>query len=244
MELERRRQAIRYTALACAVLMLAVTTLSAFVRLANIGLGGGPETDAVLMARGAHRVAASTVLLVVIALLVLSLGPRPYLEREGKHALALLALATFLAVLGRWSSGAVASPVVLGNLLGGFLMFALCWRLAMPESRPMPPRLEQLAWLAAAVVLLQVGLGALALAAHRYSAVAVLILLAPFAVLLWRAGQRGTGAALLALLVVQLTLGVVHFATGQPLELVLAHNIVALFLLATLLRVVRLPLLQ
>ena len=237
----RRQRLIRHTALICAALMLAVTTLSAFVRLANLGLGGGPETDAVLMARGAHRIAASTVLLVVIALLALSLGPRPYLYREGKHALALLALAVFLAVLGRWSSGAVASPVVLGNLLGGFVMFALCWRLAFPESHPLAPRLEQLARLAAAVVLLQVGLGALALAAHRYSAVAVLLLLAPFAVALWRTGQRSTGLALLVLLFAQLTLGVVHFSTGQPLELVLAHNIVGLLLLATLLRVVRIP---
>lgn len=197
--LARRRRIARHTALAGAGLMLAVTTLSAFVRLANIGLDGAPETDAVLLARGAHRIAASTVLLVVLALLALSLGPRPYLQREGRHALALLLLTVFLAVLGRWSSGSPAPAVTLGNLLGGFLVFALFWRLALPEPRPLDARLQQFAGLAA--------------------------------------------AALLALLAVQLTLGLLQYTSGQPLGLVLAHNIVALLLLATLLRFVRLPLL-
>jgi heme a synthase len=195
-EIERRRRYIRHAALACVVLLFAVTTLSAFVRLANLGLGGGPETEAVLMARDGHRIAAATVLLGVLALLVLSLGPRPYLEREGRHALALLMLAVFLAVVGRASAGVVTAPILLGNLLGGFLMFALAWRLAWPAARPLAPRLEPLAWLGAAALLLLVALVAL------------------------------------------------HFSAGRPLGMVLALNIAALFLLAALLRRVRLPLLS
>jgi heme a synthase len=239
--LERRRRIARHTALACAGLMLAVTTLSAFVRLANLGLDGAPETDAVLLARGAHRIAASTVLLVVFALLAVSLGPRPYLQREGRHAVALLALTVFLAVLGRWSGGSPAPAVTLGNLLGGFLVFALCWRLALPGDGLLAARLQRFATLAAAVLLLQVSFGALALDVHRFSAVAVLLVLAPLGAALWRAGHRQGAALLLGLLAAQLTLGLVHYASGQPLGLVLAHNIVALLLLATVLRLVRLP---
>jgi heme a synthase len=157
----RRRQLARRIALGCAALMFAVTSLSAFVRLANIGLGGAPETDAILMARDTHRIAASIVLLGVIALAVVSLGPRPYLQREGRHALALIALAVFLALIGRFSSGVVTPPIVLGNLLGGFLMFALCWRLALGEPRALAPAAERLAWLALAVVLAQLVFGTL-----------------------------------------------------------------------------------
>jgi len=241
--LERRRRIVRHTALACAGLMLAVTTLSAFVRLANIGLDGAPETDAVLLARGAHRIAASTVLLVVVALLAVSLGPRPYLQREGRHALALLVLTVFLAVLGRWSGGSPAPAVTLGNLLGGFLVFALCWRLALPEPRPLDARLQQFAGLAAALLLLQVSFGALGLAVHPYSGLVVLLVLAALGAALWRAGQRPGATVLLALLAAQLALGLLNYAAGAALGMVLSHNIVALLLLATLLRVVRLPLL-
>jgi heme a synthase len=240
---ERRRLLVRRAALLGAGLMLAVTTLSAFVRLANIGLDGAPEPDAVLLARGAHRIAASTVLLVVLGLLALSLGPRPYLQREGRHAIALLALTAFLAVLGRWSGGSPAPAVTLGNLLGGFLVFALCWRLALPAPRPLDARLQQFAGLAAAVLLLQVSFGALGLAVHPYSGLVVLLVLAPLGAALWRANRRADAAALLVLLAVQLALGLLNHLTGAALGAVLAHNIVALFIVATLLRVVRLPLL-
>jgi heme a synthase len=240
---ERRRLLVRRAALLGAGLMLAVTTLSAFVRLANIGLDGAPEPDAVLLARGAHRIAASTVLLVVLGLLALSLGPRPYLQREGRHAIALLALTVFLAVLGRWSGGSAAPAVTLGNLLGGFLVFALCWRLALPEARPLDARLQQFAGLAAAVLLLQVSFGALGLAVHPYSGLVVLLVLASLGAALWRVGQRQGATALLALLAAQLALGLLNPLTGAALGVVLAHNIIALLLLAGVLRFVRLPLL-
>ena len=45
------------------------------------------------------------------------------------------------------------------------------------------------------------------------------------------------------MLAAQLALGLLNYAAGAALGMVLAHNIVALLLLATLLRVMRLPLL-
>jgi len=68
-------------------------------------------------------------------------------------------------VLGRWTSDARLPAVTLGNLLGGFAMFAVSVRLALttaaPSSaaRPAPRRLAPWAWLGAAVLMAQVVLG-------------------------------------------------------------------------------------
>jgi cytochrome c oxidase assembly protein subunit 15 len=77
-----------------------------------------------------------------------------------------LALVLFLAVLGRWTAGAKVPAVALGNLLGGFLLFALCVRLALVGRSP--GRADDLSasarrWrrFAVAVVVLQVALGGL-----------------------------------------------------------------------------------
>jgi heme a synthase len=258
MEIERRRRLVQATALCCLVLVLAVTTLSAFVRLSNSGPGCEPwpqcfherplagmrqtpevlsESDAVLGARGAHRAAASSALLMVIALVALSLGPRPYLVREGRHALALLALVAFLAVLGRWSGGAAGPAVLLGNLLGGFLLFALCWRMALPESPPPSSSVRPIIGVAVVLVTMQAGLGVLGHPAHRFGAVAVLLVVVFLGIALWRDGRRALAIALVALLSVQGALGVAQFHAGLPLAMLLAHNVIALLLLATLLRV-------
>jgi heme a synthase len=301
-----RTRLLRGTALACAVLVLVVTLASAFVRLSNAGLGCEPwpqcygehlralqasgqppagESPAVLFARKAHRTAASTALLLVVALLVISLGPRPYLRREAKHALALFGLVVFLAVLGRWTAGARVPAVAMGNLLGGFLMLAICWRLSQPPPPPLTPRLGRLARVGTLVLLVQVALGALVSASwaglscpglldcsplgdaggsmlsglnpwrepviaadaplnpagalaqllHRLGAIAVLAVAAPLAVGLLRVGRPWAGGALLALLVAQLALGLLQVAMSLPLAVVLAHNLVAALLLATLL---------
>lgn len=252
METEARRRLVRRLALLCAVLLFAVTSLSAFVRLSNSAdAAAAPmaaenaavtiEREAVLMARGAHRMAASAALLVVVALMVLSLGPRPYLRREGLLSLGMFALVVFLAVLGRWSSGTVGPGVTLGNLLGGFLLFALCWRLAWPEApaaaawswRPALPAL--LALLALAV---QVALGALSHAAHPWVAVIVAALVLELALGAWRTGRRAAAAGLAALLGLQLLIGIGHTAAGSPPVFVLAHNMVALLLFAAIFRMV------
>src|SRR3990167_6360490 len=140
----------------CAVLVLVITSLSAFIRLSKAGLGCEPwpqcygqelraqqqgaepaQADAATAAaRLAHRVIASTALLLILVMVMTALASRPALWPEGRLTLWLLFLALFLAVLGRWTSDARLPAVPLGNLLGGFAMFAVSVRLALVTSRP------------------------------------------------------------------------------------------------------------
>lgn len=179
---DRRHHILRRLALLCAALVLAVTSLSAFIRLSKAGLGcadwpacygqelrrlqqGTPASDdaqtATAAARLVHRIAASTALLLVIVMVLICFGSQPLLVREGLLSLALLGLALFLAVLGVWSSAPRVPAVAMGNLLGGFFMLALCVRLAMRRETALAgvPR----AWAVAAALLLtlQVALGGL-----------------------------------------------------------------------------------
>jgi cytochrome c oxidase assembly protein subunit 15 len=143
-----RMASLRKVALACAVLVLAITSLSAFLRLSVSGLGCepwpqcygqslrdrqqgvvAPPTGIVTAARIAHRVAAVAALLLIIAMVMNTWSKAPVLRREGTMVLGLLFLALFLAILGRWTANAKLPAVVLGNLIGGFAMFALSCRL-------------------------------------------------------------------------------------------------------------------
>lgn len=179
---EHRYTLLRRLAWSCALAVLLVTALSAYLRLGKAGLGcadwpacyGQPATQlasemaagsveaapGVAMARLAHRVLAVAVLLLAIGMSMLALGARPLLRRAGGLALAVLLLAVGLAVLGRYSSGTRVPAVAIGNLLGGLLMFAACVRLTMAGRVP-GPRLRGWALAAALLVLMQVGLGGL-----------------------------------------------------------------------------------
>jgi cytochrome c oxidase assembly protein subunit 15 len=178
----RRFVFVRRLALACAALVLAVTSLSAFIRLSRAGLScadwpqcygqslrelqqGQParagEGVATAAARLAHRIVASTALLLVIAMLAACLTARPVLRREARVALALFVLALLLAVLGRWSSDARVPAVAMGNLLGGFAMLALCWRLASGGGGTASPALRAAAWLGVGLLTIQLALGGL-----------------------------------------------------------------------------------
>ena len=183
---DRRSGVLRRFAALCAVLVLAITSLSAFIRLSGAGLGCAdwpacygrnlrdpqqgvaPPTEgatARAAARLAHRIVAVAALLLVITMVLACLASPPVLWREGRIALALLGLALFLAVLGRWSSGARVPAVTLGNLLGGFAMLALSCRLA--RSGPgSPARLASWAAFGAALLVLQVTLGGLVSAGY------------------------------------------------------------------------------
>lgn len=177
-ELQARRARLvhRLSGLGMA-LMLMVIAASAFLRLEAAGLGcaepvkcygqnaragRGPAAAAsptVAAARLAHRVAAFAALLVIVTLGAVSVGNRPVLRAEGVAALALFALAVFLAVLGRWSGGSTLPAVTLGNLLAGFAMLALfAWLRARGGQRTRAG-----AWLRLALVLLfaQIALGGL-----------------------------------------------------------------------------------
>lgn len=179
---DHRYLVLRRLALLCAVMVLVVTSLSAYMRLSKAGLGctawpqcygqnmrhaqqgmaaSADDQTSIAMARLAHRVAAVAALLLVITMVMVCFGNRPVLRTEGAMALMLLALALGLAVLGRWSSSARVPAVAMGNLLGGFAMLALSARLAVAgrSLRAVPLR----AWVvvAALALLVQVALGGL-----------------------------------------------------------------------------------
>ena len=97
-------------------------------------------------------------------------------------ALGLLALALFLAMLGRWTADARVPAVVLGNLLAGFAMFALSCRLALATSaRPRARAACRGAWVtvAGAVLVAQIALGGLVSAAHAGLSCPELVALRP-----------------------------------------------------------------
>lgn len=185
--IDRRHALLRRLALLCAVMVLAVISLSATIRLSKAGLGcadwpqcygqslrqlqrglapSADEQTATAAARLAHRVAAVTALLLVLMMVMVCFGTRPVLRAEGAMTLALLGLTLFLAALGRWSSGARVPAVAMGNLLGGFAMLALSVRLAVAGRALRAPRLR--AWVVTALLLLlvQVALGGLVSASH------------------------------------------------------------------------------
>lgn len=179
---DRSRKLLRRMALLCTVLVLVITSLSAYIRLSRAGLSCADwpqcygenlrraqqglaatagESTGTAVARMAHRIIASSALLLIVTMLVVCFTARPARWADGRIALALLALALGLAVLGRWSSDARVPAVAIGNLLGGFAMLALCWRLAFEAGATLarPGRL----WAAAGVLLIaaQVALGGL-----------------------------------------------------------------------------------
>jgi heme a synthase len=173
-------------ALVCAALVLAITSLSAFIRLSRAGLGcqpwpqcygqslreaspaAQPVAQPVAVARLAHRVVAVVALVVIVMMVMTALSSAPVLWREGRLALGLLTLALFLAVLGRWTADARVPAVVLGNLLAGFAMFALACRLALATSTQPAGRCLSGAWvgLAGIVLVAQIVLGGLASAGY------------------------------------------------------------------------------
>lgn len=181
--------ALRRIALVCALLVLAIAGLSAFLRLSKVGLGCEPwpacygqelralqrgervddaALQGVAVARLAHRILASTALVLVIIIAMGALTRPPLRRGQALPALGLLAAALFLAGLGWFTAGSRVPAVALGNLLGGFAMLALSWRLAMPGAAANAQRQNRARWAAAAlvVVLVQVALGGLLSASH------------------------------------------------------------------------------
>jgi cytochrome c oxidase assembly protein subunit 15 len=172
--LARRRRAVTALAWAVVAAMLATVALSAYMRLVQAGVGCSPwpacfaqgaaaeagASTGLALARLLHRVVASLVLVLTLLLVLITLATRPRMKAQGASALALLLLTLALAALGVTMRGSTAPPVVLGNLLGGFLMLAVALRLAWPA--PAAGRaIAALARLALPLLLLQIALGAL-----------------------------------------------------------------------------------
>lgn len=174
-------------ALVCALLVISIAGISAFIRLSGAGLGCSPwpqcfghvayieqqgilqtaiapTSVAITTARITHRILAVLLLPLMLVLVVggFSMKPKPWGERW--VAVLALSLVLFLAVLGRWTAGVRLPAVTLGNLLGGFLLFALCWRMARSgRQSPVGVRLsgKACAWtlFAALLLLIQIALG-------------------------------------------------------------------------------------
>ncbi len=241
------------TAWACVLLMLVVTTASAWLRLSasrpacldwpgcragdrpTMGVAAAAPPALTSLTRGVHRVAASTVLLGVVALVVLAVRRRP---RDGvavADALALLALALGLAVLGVVTPGSRAAAVLLGNQLGGLAMLALAWRLlrrlqrAPPAGRPLAvvAGFGATAWMIQAALGALAGAGGLDVAPIAHLATALVALPLAFGVGWWARGRgRGVeGVALMVVAVLQGLLGAAAAAEAAAPVSVLVHNV-------------------
>lgn len=155
------RRAAPATALArgCVLLLFAVAALSATLRLSHAPQAEPLLSQAVVdVVRGAHRLSASAALLVIVAMLWAALRRQPGRWTSAALPATLLALALALAVLGVATPGARLPAITLGNLLGGWLMLALAWRLAGPAHGR---GVGGLAAVTASLLLAQAALGAM-----------------------------------------------------------------------------------
>lgn len=180
---------LRRVALLCALLVIVIVGISAFIRLSGAGLSCAPWPDcygqalrdqqqgmaqasdaltshSINVARFVHRFLAVLLLPFMLVLVLAGFTLKPKRWEQRWMALLAFTLVLFLAVLGRWTAGARVPAVALGNLLGGFLLFGLCWRMAVVgrwrSVQPSLPRYARVCgYVAVAVLLLQVLLGGL-----------------------------------------------------------------------------------
>jgi cytochrome c oxidase assembly protein subunit 15 len=176
----RTVSATRALALVLLALLVVVTTTTARVRLAQSGLScadapdcyatkqarsAAEQSTATAAARTLHRLAASAAGGVIVALFFLGWRTGGRRERTAIVALALLALG--LASLGSITPSPL--PVVtLANLLGGMAMVGISAWLAARSVRPPPARrrLAAWAWLAVALLAVQIAAGGMIAARH------------------------------------------------------------------------------
>lgn len=188
--------------------------------------------DAASGVRVTHRMAASAALLLIVVMGVQAWRRR---QRAASTLLAgLLALALALSALGIVTPGSRAAAVMLGNLLGGTLMFALAWALwrTLRDAAALPAPLARAAsgvallWMTQAAfgALSGAGAGAVATPAHLLLALPLAIAAFLLALALRSARRRRESHALLVLLALQLLLGVASGFGGAAPALVLAHN--------------------
>lgn len=155
------------------MLMALIVLLSAHMRLSGAGLGCAdwpscygstlagfaPNRSGWVVA--AHRIATSIMGLTVLAIAALAWGRRRAMPGDIRLALALLGLTVFLAALGRWTHNVHWPAVALGNLLGGFGMMVLLWRLFLgyASQRVFSSRLRGWVRLGLIMLLVQITLG-------------------------------------------------------------------------------------
>jgi cytochrome c oxidase assembly protein subunit 15 len=172
---------LRAAAFAGVLVVLLVITTSAFLRLRALGLGcedwpacyaRGSEAMAASSpapARVVHRLSATLAGAAVLAIGLIACGrPRDF-RRELVLTAAMLVLLIGLAWLGRSTPSATVPAVALGNVLGGLLLAALLWWLALGAPRAARSGrawLAVLSWCALLLIFLQIGLGVLTSASH------------------------------------------------------------------------------
>ena len=250
---DSRLTLLRRLAWACVLLMLVVTTASAWLRLAQPrpacfdwpACRSADRPVAAAMVPAMLGAPATLVLLVVIAVAALALAKPPRRWAAGRLALALLVLALALSLLGIVTPGSRAAGVLLGNLLGGLLMLGLSWRLATqlagwPEASP---SLTRWARLGAGLWMAQAALGALSGSGHWSAAPVAHMALALLAgscslgvgLAARQQGRRVEGTGLLSMTGLQFALAAVAAGSAAAPTWVLLHNIGAALGLALML---------
>jgi cytochrome c oxidase assembly protein subunit 15 len=148
---------MKLTAIAGLILVMALVSLSSYLRLDHSGIGCTPWPDCygnigeqgaeptvesayerlvaearqpMSWARPMHRLIASVLGLVVLGLVGMSLRAK----RQRSVSFMLLGLTVFLAWLGIYSEGLHSPAVVMGNLGGGFAMLGLFGWLVFNEG--------------------------------------------------------------------------------------------------------------
>jgi heme a synthase len=174
---------MRGLVLAALLVVLVITTTSAYIRLSQAGFGCAdwpacyghgapipaagqliPEASALFWARALHRLAASSA--GILLLLIAFLGWKALQDAAGRlAALATVALAGLLAALGMVTPSNLPA-VTIGNLLGGMWMAALLWWLYRRGSAAGTGAGRILLWVALAALALQIALGGMIGARH------------------------------------------------------------------------------
>ena len=160
----------RRLALGGAAAVFLVIVASAWLRHTQAGLGCADwpacygriaDVESVapvgsFLARLVHRLAASSALVVIAFLAFVTLKPAAEYAAERRYAWVALTLALGLAALGLATAGWQVPAVTLGNLLGGFALFAtlaaLAARLREPDMLPAAPPFAPFVFATALVV--------------------------------------------------------------------------------------------
>jgi cytochrome c oxidase assembly protein subunit 15 len=184
-------------AITALLLVIALVSVSAYLRLDNSGIGcadwpdcygmigTASETEPTLgstyerlavdaqqplsWATPVHRLIASVLGLTILGMALFSLR----LKRDRLISFSLLALTVFLAWLGIYSSGLHSPAIVMGNLGGGFAMLSLLGWMVFRDARPSSNAANNVRnWVVAALLLLfaQIALGGLTSANFAASA--------------------------------------------------------------------------
>jgi cytochrome c oxidase assembly protein subunit 15 len=221
------------------VLTLVVTTSSAYIRLQQIETacahtracaGARPEPPSpaeVSGARAVHRVAASSIGLIVLAIAVLAWRGRGSASLRASATLALL-ITLFLAAIGRQAS-TMDAAIVAGNVCGGMaLASVLAWLAVRARATDARTRMHRWMALTATLVGSTIALGAVpgAYTLHGLAGIATAIVLVAQAVH-GPLRYRTLAIALAGLGVLQLGLGPAAAAVRFPVALGVAHNVVA-----------------